>query len=275
MSKFIHGDNIQNKLSGGETDRKKLALLREINTKYLTWKKECLSVVGDEKKDTDQLVSALNRYKNFIEQERFKKNFNAQTKLHSTVLEEFIYYIFRLIPKIENSMRLGSMEAYTNLFFAPKNLEALNSDCGVNIYTKDQDFAIAKTATIIATPEGQKSEKRHTIQIPVVSVECKTYVDKTMYEGSVATAERIKQGNPYSRFIIVAEFYAVSLDVDPSHSKIDQIYVLRRQTNSSRKKTINPIDEGVVWRLYSDIKAHVCGEWSDMSQKVNSGLMIG
>jgi hypothetical protein len=275
MSKFIHGDNIQNKLAGGEKSPKKLALLREIHKKYTAWRDACLSVSNDEKKDTDRLVDLLNNYKDFIEHERFRKNFNAQTKLHSTVLEEFIYYVFRLIPKIEDSMRLGSMEAYTNLFFAPKNLQALNSDCGVNIYTKDQDFAIAKTATIVATPEGQNSEKRHKIQIPVVSVECKTYVDKTMYEGSVATAERIKQGNPYSRFIIVAEFYAVSLDVDPSHSKIDQIYVLRRQTNSARKKSINPIDSNVVWRLYSDVKRHVCGDWSDMSSKVHSGLMIG
>jgi hypothetical protein len=194
MSKFIHGDNIQNKLRGGEKTPKKLALLREINKKYAAWRDACLSVSNDEKKDTDRLVDLLNDYKDFIEHERFRKSFNAQTKLHSTVLEEFIYYVFRLIPKIEDSMRLGSMEAYTNLFFAPKNLEALNSDCGVNIYTKDQDFAIAKTATIVATPEGQNSEKRHKIQIPVVSVECKTYVDKTMYEGSVATAERIKQG---------------------------------------------------------------------------------
>jgi hypothetical protein len=275
MSKFIHGDNIQNKLSGGEKNPEKLSLLRNIQKKYLAWKEECLSVVGDQREDTDRLVSALNRYKDFIDQDQFKKNFNAQTKLHSTVLEEFIYYVFRLIPGIEDSMRLGTMEAYTNLFFAPKNLEALNSDCGVNIYTKNQDFAIAKTAIIIASPEGQQSEKRHKIQIPVVSVECKTYVDKTMYEGSVATAERIKQGNPYSCFIIVAEYYALSLDVDPSHSKIDQIYVLRRQTNSSRKRAINSIDEEVVWRLYSDVKSHVCAEWSDMSQKVKSGLMIG
>ncbi|MFM8764972.1 MAG: hypothetical protein ACKOEZ_09090, partial [Spartobacteria bacterium] len=91
MSKFIHGDNIQNKLSGGEIDHRKLSLLREVNKRYLAWKEECLSVAGDQRKDTDQLVAALNRYKNFIEQDRFKKSFNAQTKLHSTVLEEFIY----------------------------------------------------------------------------------------------------------------------------------------------------------------------------------------
>jgi hypothetical protein len=275
MSMFIPGDNISSKIADADLSPQKKKLLQQIQKNYAAWREVSVALAGDTKENIGVLVEQLNKYKDFVDQPKYKKAFNAQSKLHSTVLEEFIYYVFRLIPSIETSMRLGSMEAYTNLFFAPKNLEALNTDCGVNIHTKDQDFAIAKTATIIATPEGVDSGRIHKIQIPVVSVECKTYVDKTMYEGSVATAERIKQGNPYSKFIIVAEFYAVSLDVDPSHSKIDQIYILRKQTNSERKRAaIKPIDIEVVWRLFCDIKKHVCGEWSNMSKKVESGLMI-
>jgi len=34
------------------------------------------------------------------------------------------------------------------------------------------------------------------IYVPIVSIECKTYLDKTMYEGSISTAEKIKKGIP-------------------------------------------------------------------------------
>ncbi|MFQ6055585.1 MAG: Bpu10I family restriction endonuclease, partial [Methanosarcinales archaeon] len=41
------------------------------------------------------------------------------------------------------------------------------------------------------------------MHIPIVSIECKTYRDKTMFEGSVSTAEKIKKGNLYCIFLIV------------------------------------------------------------------------
>jgi hypothetical protein len=43
-----------------------------------------------------------------------------------------------------------------------------------------------------------------------------------MLEGSIATAEKIKYGNPYSLFFVVTERYAVDLSIDPVYSKIDQ-----------------------------------------------------
>jgi hypothetical protein len=249
-------------------------MISEIKTRYEGWHRDSLAITGSTRADTDALVDLLNQYKSFIDVPNYRKKFKSQSKLHSSVIEEFMYYLFRRIPGLEPGMTLGNMQAYTNLYFAPASLTAMGNDCGMSIYTKNQDFAIAKVAELSATPSGQTEGKKKGVCIPVVSVECKTYIDKTMYEGAVATAERIKQGNPYSRFIVVAEFYDVSVNVDPKQSKIDQIYVLRRQTSHDGKNALNPIDKGVVWQLFSDIRKHLGSKWSNMSGRLAEGLMI-
>lgn len=67
-----------------------------------------------------------------------------------------------------------------------------------------------------------------------------------MLEGVIATAEKLKSGNPYTRFVVVSENYDVDLKVDPVYSRIDQIYVLRK---SKRKEYFSPIDADVVIRF--------------------------
>lgn len=271
MSCFIHGDNIATKLRS----HPRSVTLKKLKAKYDAWKTASLAISNITRADTDSLVDLLENYKSFICQPLYRNKFTSQSKLHSSVIEEFMYYLFRRIPNLEPSMELGTMKAYTNLFFAPANLAGLHANCGMSVYTKNQDFAIAKAASVTATPVGSTtSSAKESIRIPVVSAECKTYVDKTMYEGSVATAERIKQGNPYSRFIIVAEFYDVAPDVDPKHSKIDQIYILRKQSSNKGKTSLNPIDKTVVWQLFTDVQKHLDAEWSNMKAKLATGLMI-
>ena len=97
------------------------------------------------------------------------------------------------------------------------------------------------------------------MNVPVVSIECKTYIDKTMLEGSIATAEKIKSGNPYCLFLVVTEWYDVSYEVDPAYSRIDQIYVLRKQKRKANKN--NPINYTVVNDLLER-------DWSNIEQKL-------
>lgn len=271
MSTFAHGDNISTKVNKNP----QCPLLKQLLEHYQIWKTSSLAITGISRLDTDRIVDQFERYKNFIDQQEYKNHFSPQSKLHSSVLEEFMYYLCRRIPNLEPSMALGAMEAYTNLFFAPMNLKDLNQNCGMVVYTKNQDFAIAKSATIVSIPyEAGNAEDRQLIRIPVLSAECKSYVDKTMYEGSIATAERIKQGNPYSRFIIVAEFWDVASSIDPKFSKIDQIYILRNQTRRQAKKNLNKINRDVVSQMFDEIKKHLEIDWSNMRRKLTNGIMI-
>ena len=130
----------------------------------------------------------------------------------------------------------------------------------MRIHEKDQDFAIYRRVEIQADGE------RRIVNVPVVSIECKTYIDKTMLEGSVATAEKIKMGNPYCLFIVVTEWYDVSYEVDPKYSRIDQIYVLRREKR--RASTSSLIHADVVIDLFELVRDHPRREWSQIEEKV-------
>lgn len=280
MSECIHGDNIRNKRKR-EKDTTNLAYLDEIQERYDQWIKSINALKGKrESKDIEKLVADLNAYKDFIDQAKFRKEkgnthgFTSQSKLHSTVIEEFMYHLLVEIPQLKGKhLEFGPTHAYSNLYFSPSSLISFETQSGLSINTKDQDFAISKQVQLTISLPACNKEEKHTIHVPVVSIECKTYLDKTMYEGSVATAEKIKRGNPYSLFLIVAETYEVSADVDPTYSEIDQIYILRKKSSQDLSNR-NPIYADVVEDLYKKVATHLNSPWRDVDEKIKAGKLI-
>lgn len=278
MSVYIHGDNIKTKLRQVKGNDN-LGHLKEIEKKYLAWRKKIDALKGKRKPaDIVKLVDALNEYKNFIDQPKFRKEkgnlngFTSQSKLHSTVLEEFMYHLLIEIPQLSGKhLEFGATHAYSNLYFSPASLDSFETKTGLSINTKDQDFAISKKVQLSTSLPPNEVKEQHIIHVPVVSIECKTYLDKTMYEGSVATAEKIKRGNPYSLFLIVTETYEVASNVDPAYSEINQIYVLRKQSNRETKKSIQA---DIVEDLYRNVERHLSSSWRDVNAKIKSGKLI-
>ncbi|WP_148292503.1 Bpu10I family restriction endonuclease, partial [Planktothrix rubescens] len=68
-----------------------------------------------------------------------------------------------------------------------------------------------------------------------VVIECKTYLDKTMLEGSSRAAEDLKARNPNSLYMVLMEWIKLTSDVNLRKYKVDQIYVLRQQKNTDRE----------------------------------------
>ena len=281
MVALIHGSNIQRKIRE-DTSRQNQIYLAEINSKYQEWisKINLLKEKTDDD-DIEQRVKDLNDYKDFIDHPKFKKEkgnvdgFTSQSKLHSTVMEEFLYHLLSEIPALKDkALKLGPADAYSNLYFSPKNLDSLETDPGLIINTKDQDFAISKEIEINVSLNPKKNIKPQKILVPVVSIECKTYLDKTMYEGSVATAEKIKQGNPYGLFFIVTETYDVKEDVDPKYSQLDQIYILRKSKRDKDEKysTRNQIYSDVIIDLFRRVEKHLNSVWKNV--RIDTGIMI-
>jgi len=144
---------------------------------------------------------------------------------------------------------------------------------GSNVLTQLRNFNRLSAAQqqslpgiVYAYQEWLADEECRAINVPVVSVECKTYIDKTMLEGSIATAEKIKMGNPHCLFLVVTEWYEVSYEVDPKYSRIDQIYVLRREKR--RVATRHPIYSEVVIDLFDTVHAHLERDWSRIEEKM-------
>lgn len=274
MSNFIHGDNLAHKIKGEKQPENK-KLLDEIKVKYFKWKEDNLKITGTTKNDIEKKVKLLNNYKAFIDQPKFKKEsgnkygFTSQSQLHSSVIEEFMYYLFKDIGKLSNKhIYWGRTQAYTNLYFAPPSIDAFEESSNIVINVKNQDFSISKEVILKSRVSNNENWQENRIYVPVVSIECKTYLDKTMYEGSVSTAEKIKRGNPYCIFLIVTETYEVSLNVEPRISSIDQIYVLRKESRT------NPIFADVVYDLFKFVEIHITSDWYKVKERAKTGKMI-
>ena len=279
MLPFIHGNNIERKLKT-EKIEENIKLLREIKEKYDEWKGCNESITGTSKKDIFDRVKFLNEYKDFIDQSQFKKErgntygFTSQSKLHSTVIEEFLYYLFEGMPILSGKqLTLGPGKAYVDMSFSPKNIDEWEKNPGVDIKVKDQDFAIGKEIFCIFSSDKElHATIQKNILVPIVAIECKTYLDKTMLDGASYAAERLKRGNPYALYIVVTETNALDKSINPKHTRIDEIFVLRRQ--KSGQKPLKPIDAQLVWDLFNLVKDHLEKEWWNPEKATERGRLI-
>lgn len=254
------------------SDTKKLGCLESILERYV----ECLSansISGIDDGTIAKRVAALNRYYNFLHENGYDNLFSAQTKFRPTILEEFMAILFRdLIEGIRRrcpceKLGLGAVKAYANLYFHGKDFSAFITKPTIGLNLKDQDFAIYRNVELQV--DGGDSV---VASLPIVAVECKSYIDKTMLEGSVATAEKIKSGNPHALFCMVSEQYDVSMNVDPAYSRIDQIYILRKKT---RREPWRDIDADVVVSFVRLVENHLMRPWSDIARKLSdTGMLI-
>ncbi len=272
LSTYKHASNILAKHNNWDKlSKSQKGAFPLICREYYSFLAQNNTLIGYNKTIIKQRVNLLNTYYNFISENNYDNTFTAQSKFRSTILEEFMYILFKdlIQEKIEklnilnNNLKVGSSRAYTNLFFSGLNFAEFIATPQIGINQKDQDFAIYRPIDITIG-----NSNVITTNLPVIAIENKTYIDKTMLEGSIATAEKIKSGNPYALFFIVAEKYDVDLKIDPIYSKINQIYVLRKCKRNST--TNNPIYTDVVIDLVDEVKNHLNRNWSDVSKKLNN-----
>jgi len=268
--RYTHGDNIKaKKLSPKYSKGKYAVLINEIEERYIKLKQAMEKIKGHAKKDIYKKTDLINKYYTFLRQSKFDV-FDSRSKLHSTVLEEFCSYLFANIKDFEKyQYSVGQIKAYTNMSFSPRNFEDFSSRSGVFVSEKDQDFAISKKIDCFFKTKNDQAEKEmKEIFVPIVAIECKTYIDKTMYDGSCQTAEKLKSGNPFALSLIVAETNEIGKDINVNYSMIDQIYILRKNSDK------NPINRELVWDLFGKVKNHLEKEWFNPEAAIESGKLI-
>lgn len=272
MHQLNHASNIITKLETASA--KEREALTAIVPNYYKYLKTMLETTGYDQKSIIKKVKCVNAYFNFIHDQGFDNTFSAQGKFRPTILEEFLFLLFKdYVADVkkkfdtDNTLTSGNVKAYSNLYFKAKNFQDFIQKPEIGINHKDQDFAIYRTFTLVVNGGNEEL-----IQIPAVAIEAKTYIDKTMLDSIIATAEKIKSGNPHTRFIAVAERYDVSFAVDPAYSRIDQIYVLRKGV---RKREWADIDPNVVWKMFSETINHLEKPWSDVETRLtNDGVIL-
>jgi len=275
MSVFCHGDKITGKLKYETTSEGK-QLLCEVKDTYEEWKENTLAVVGILQKDIERKVDLLNNYKKFLNQPKFKKwagnnsGSSYQSKLHSSVLEEFMYYLCKDIPGINNKhIHLGTTKVCTHMTFPSLNIDTLEKSSYLITNSKNIDFAIAVEVEIRSGLPGSKELPCvERIYEPLVYIECKTWIDKTMFDGINGTIEHIKRSYSNCLSLIVTEDYEIGKKFDPRYSYVDQIYLLKLDGRKS------PISSEVVCDLIKDIRIHISAPLPTIEERKKKGKLI-
>ena len=270
MSKpgYIHGLNIKNKrLKSGYPK-----ILDEIYKKYTAWVSATEQLNSENEKELSAKVMLLNEYSDYINS--ISGHFKFQDKLGSSVIEEFLFLLFKDIPGLKEDLDngllfMGQADAYLNLSFAPRNLKDFISNPGVYINRKNQDFTISKKVNCVF--KTNKNEEKIELIVSAVAIESKAYIPKTMFDQAAYEAMRLKEGNPFALCIIVAEQNALSNDVNLKNTKIDEVFILRKQKRSKVRKPIDPL---VVRELYKFVKNYLNTDWFDNKKATERGRLI-
>lgn len=302
---LVHGSNLEQKENHRSKYRDAVSTqyLREIRDRYEQWHLANLQLIGPTANTDGQdesliirRVQLLTQYKDFLDQQHYAEHFDSRSNLHSTVLEEFLYYLFKdLAIDFGKNALIGKSHTFKDIFFVPPNYSEMLKRPYAKIEKKDHDFVIGATiqASFEAAPPPENDEnagdlltiskeepenysevtvagntETHVFDLPVVVIECKTYLDKTMLEGSSRAAEDLKARNPNSLYIVLMEWIKLTSDVNLRKYKVDQIYVLRQQKNTDREFRYedtyikNPIDPKVVLHLFEKVRRHLTTDWS-------------
>ncbi len=287
---FIHGSNLEQKEQHLQKYRDEVSrtYLGEIRVRYDAWKAANLALLGPTaivtKADETILVRRVhlfNQYKDFLDQQHYAEQFDSRSNLHSSVLEEFMFYLFKdLVTSISAHALLGKSHTFKDIFFKADSFSELLTNPRMLVEKKDHDFAIGVKidASFLCAGQSQKSMQTDTWDLPAVAIECKTYLDKTMLQDASTAAAQLQHRNPNALYIVVAEWLKLTEAVNLRKFKIDQIYVLRKQKNTDREYRYaegyvkNPIYPDVISHLFNNVRSFLTASWEG---GINHGLRNG
>lgn len=239
------------RLPAADTSRVEEALIR-----YQKWIHELESVRAGQKKAVQKLVDATNKYKTFIElelifdsPEDFLYRQKGQLKLDNTILEEFLpQLMLRGLSLPAGFFEFGPQKTFAGLSFT-SSLGNTGQGGQASLRTKDQDFVLGKRLYLMTSFDKEfRDAERMEAHLGYVCAECKTNLDKTMFQEAVATSRDLKIAVPASLYFLVCEF----LDMTPisiTSTHIDDVLIVRK----AKRMNANIRQE---YRTARDRKAH-------------------
>lgn len=263
--------------------------MAEIRVRYDQWKAANEALIGPTSVASAQdstliaeRVRLLNEYKNFLDQQHYAEKFDSRSNLHSSILEEFMYYLFRdIVLGISESALIGKSHSFKDVFFRAPSYKEMVEKPHALFEIKDHDFAIGTSVKATMKCKGSDTIEEHDWDIPAVAIECKTYLDKTMLQDVSTAAEQLKQKNPNAMYIVVAEWLKLTESVNLKKYKIDQIYVLRKQKNTDREFRYdagyqkNPIYADVVEHCFNTVREFLTSDWEGgISHGIDQGFLM-
>ncbi|MBW2032394.1 MAG: Bpu10I family restriction endonuclease [Deltaproteobacteria bacterium] len=223
------------RLPGADKPRVTEALER-----YKQWIAKMESVKPGRRGSVQKLVDATNLYKMFVElelifdsPEDFLYRQKGQLKLDNTILEEFLpQLMFRGLSLPDSTFEFGPQKTFSGLSFT-SGLSNTGVGGQPSLRSKDQDFVLGKRLFMMTSFDKDFKDAEHMeAHLGYVCAECKTNLDKTMFQEAVATSRDLKIAVPSSLYFLVCEF----LDMTPvsiMSTHIDDVLIVRKAKRMS------------------------------------------
>ncbi|MEG3974056.1 Bpu10I family restriction endonuclease [Microcoleus sp. herbarium8] len=203
---------------------------------YNQWLKTIKNISGD-LKVMPEMVSHLTSYKRYIDVELIFDSENdflyrqkGQLKLDNSIIEEFIPILVTTVfadSLKDKELFFGPTQCFSSLRFE-SSLKTSPPGGGMSIRSKDQDFAISRKIFLKASHNRDFNESiSREANIAYVAAECKTNLDKTMFQEGAATALDVKLSVPGAKYFLLCEWLDMS-PISSSLTAIDEILILRK-----------------------------------------------
>jgi len=209
--------------------------VRRALQKYGEWIDALNKVKPGLKNTVRKLVAATDEYKRYVELDlifdspsNFLHRQKGQLKLDNTILEEFLpHLVCKGVPLTDGNYEVGPRKTFAGLSFL-SSLPNQGKGGIPSLRTKNQDFVLGQHLYITTSLETKAStgQTRKSF-LGYVCAECKTNLDKTMFQEAMATSRDLKMAVPSSLYFLVCEF----LDMTPmsiTATHIDDVLIVRR-----------------------------------------------
>lgn len=232
-----HGDKLHALLNNEKLPFKDKTKILEAISRYNEWLEKLKLVDGNYKEIVSSMVGILNEYKQFIEldvifdsHENFLYRQKGQLKLDNTIIEEFLPILLSnaLSNLIKDSnVSLGPTTCFSGLRFESSPIKE-ETGGGMKVRTKDHDFTISRRIFIRTShQEDFQSSLTKETNIAYIAAECKTNLDKTMFQEAAATALDVKLSVPGAKYFLFCEWLDM-LPISTNTTAIDEILILRK-----------------------------------------------
>ncbi|HEY7310884.1 MAG TPA: Bpu10I family restriction endonuclease [Gemmataceae bacterium] len=206
--------------------------------RYHEWIKALDSVTGrNPQKRLENLVALLNEYRLWVDvelifdsEDNFLYRQKGQLKLDNSINEEFLPRLIHpsILPEIAGfDVAVGPAKCFSALYFE-SSLDVPQLGGGMTVRTKAQDFAISKKLYLKAAhgPDFKEAVTKDIFIAYVVS-ECKTNLDKTMFQEACATAHDVKSAVSGARYYLLCEWLDMT-PVSTAATEVDEVIILRK-----------------------------------------------
>lgn len=260
--------------------------LKPIKQKYDEYRYSIRQLKIKDKESVEQAVDLLNQYRSAAIPVFESRINSGQETLRSSILEEFFTYLFKDLViatgVAQDATVVGKDHIYVSLSFTPRTFTDLAKQPKPYVHTKDQDFVLGCITELRVASPGIPMDEVSGVQltIPVIAIECKTYIERNMLDTCAGTARRLKSAMPYCLYMVVAEY--LKLDEGfPELTDIDEVYILCRAKNcerETRKKSdqeLHQIHSDLVFDIFEKVDRHLNRIWWDPGTALERGKVIG